>query len=175
MNKKISKKDFLSNIECFLDVDKFEAIEELKISSNNASVLIYNTNDLWLSKPQFDVLTKLISPQKTLYVAQKDSEDIYELELPIKYEEYSKLDLFSISFIASEKFDWVIVMDEGLESGIGILIGNPDFVKQYISKYENGLKDLYDLITFHYRSNSRNSHSIEKLMKILSFAHPYDT
>ncbi|MBQ9746897.1 MAG: hypothetical protein IJW21_08765 [Clostridia bacterium] len=77
MNKKISKKEFLSNIGCFFDTDKFEAIEDLKICSEKSSALIYNTNDLWLSKQQFEVLTSLVSREETLYVAQMDSDGVY--------------------------------------------------------------------------------------------------
>ena len=173
MNKKISKKDFLSNIECVLDTNKLESIKDLKISSDKSSALIYNTNDLWLSEQQLEVLTSILSPEETLYIAQIDSDEVYELKLPIKYEEYESLNIFSICFIASSKFDWVIVLDEELESGVGVLIGASDFVKKYISQYKDGLKDMYDLITFHYEDSHRNPHSIENLIKILSLLHPF--
>ena len=76
--------------------------------------------------------------------------------------------------ISYSGFDWVIVLDEGFESGVGVLIGASDFVKKYISQYKDGLKDIYDLITFHYKDSHRNPHSIENLIKILSLGPPFD-
>jgi hypothetical protein len=169
----MNKKELISNIARFCKIDKFESIYELKISSDRSTALIYNTNDLWLNKQQFEILISLISCEETLYVAQVYSEKIYELKLPIKYEEYEMLDIFSCCFITSSKFDWIIVLDEGFESGIGILIGASDFVKKYISQYKDSLKDIYDLITFHYKDSPRNPHSTENLIKILSLAHPF--
>ena len=171
----MTKQEFFSNISCFIEKGNVTDIQNLKVPSEKSSILLYNTDDLWLSKSQFEALIKLLSFGEKLYAAQNDSEEIYEMTAPLKYENYENLNLFSISFIASEKFEWVIVIDEGLESGTGVLVGEPDFIQKYIHQYGHALKDIYDLIAFHYNDSSRNPRSIDNLVKILSLGHPFIT
>ena len=173
--RKMTKQEFLSNIACFLGDTQITEFQALKIPSAKSSLLLYNTDDLWLSKPQFETLTKFVSTNEKIYIAQLDSAEVYELTTPIKYDVYDSLNLFSTTFICSENFEWLIVIDEGLESGIGVLIGENDFVQQYIDLYGHALRDIYDLITFHYKDSLRNPYSIENLVQILSLGHPFAT
>lgn len=171
--KKISKKEFFAKVECFLGGVSFNEIYDLKIPADKASLLLYNTEDLWLSRAQFDALTALLPNEKMLYIAQNDSDEVYELGVREQYEEYERLNLFSLSFISSENFDWAIVIDEGVEAGTGFLVSSAEFAERYASEYGECLKDMYDLIEFHYRDAARNPNSIENLTKILSLAQPF--
>ena len=138
--KNITKNEFISKVACFFGGNEFDSIYDLKIATDKSYVIINNTNDLWLNEPQFDAITRLISSQKALYVAQNDSDEVYRLALPTTYDEYYNLDLFSLAFIASENFDWVIAIDEGFECGTGILIGSKEFAEAFYSPYNANTK-----------------------------------
>lgn len=169
---RMTKQDFMEKLKCFLGDDKIDySILDLNIPSDVQTCLLYNTDDLWLNKKQFDALMDITSSYKALYVAQNDSDETYRFDLPMSYDEYSALNLYSVSFITSDKFDWVIVIEEDLESGIGILIGAPDFIKKFNALYSEGLTDIYELISFHYRDQAKNPKSIQNLIKLLSFVH----
>ncbi|MBO5981871.1 MAG: hypothetical protein J6Q24_05435 [Clostridia bacterium] len=168
----MTKQDFIEKLKCFLGESVInDSVLDLNIPSDVQTCLLYNTDDLWLNKKQFDALMDITSSYEALYIAQNDSDETYRFDLPMSYDEYSALNLYSVSFIASDKFDWVIVIDECLESGIGILIGASDFIKKFNTLYPNGLTDVYDLISFHYRDQVRNPKSIQNLIKLLSFVH----
>ena len=135
----MTKAEFLSMIEHFFAEKDFDAITDLEIALGKAYVIINKTADLWLSEAQFNAITHLVGSQRALYVVQSDSDDVYRLVLPTSYNEYYNLNLFSLSFIAPESFDWVIVIDEGVEFGRGVLIGNEEFVNTFVSTKVHGL------------------------------------
>lgn len=168
----MTKQDLIEKLKHFLGESVInDSILDLNIPSDVPTALLYNTYDLWLNKKQFDALMDITSSYEALYIAQNDSDETYRFDLPISYDEYKALNLYSVSFITTDKFDWVIVIDECLESGIGILIGAPDFIKKFNTLYPDGLTDIYDLISFHYRDQAKNPKSIQNLIKLLSFVH----
>ncbi len=167
----MTKQDFLSKLTHILNVDAINTIYELDISSEAQTTLLYNTNDLCLNENQFNSLINLISTEDIIYMVQNDSEEVYELSIPLSYNEYKSLDLFSMTFLSSKKFEWVVIVDEELESGIGVIASNKEFIDAFDSKYKSGLNDLHDLISYYYRNASRNPLSIYNLTKILSLLH----
>jgi hypothetical protein len=170
-SKFISKEVFFTKLEWVLGKERFESLETLCISPEISTTLIYNTNDLCLNKEQFDVLMKNIDSQDTVYIDQKDSDEVYEFVFPISYDEYQSLNLFSMTFISSSKFDWIVIIDEELESGIGVIAAADKLIDNFNSQYKKGLKDLHDLISFYHRNTLRNPLSIQNLIKILSLLH----
>ncbi len=168
----MTKQDLVEKLKLFLGESKInDSILDLNIPSDIPTALLYSTNDLWLNKKQFDALMDITSSYKALYIAQNDSDEMFRFDLPMSYEEYINLNLYSVSFITSDKFDWVIVIEEGLESGIGVMIGDLRFIKNFNTLYSDSLTDIYELISFHYRDQARNPKSIQNLIKLLSFVH----
>ena len=51
------------------------------IPSDIPTFLLYNTNDLWLNEEQFNALMESIGSTEKFYIAQNDSEEIYEFDL----------------------------------------------------------------------------------------------
>ena len=164
----IRKDDFFSQLLWEFDIGNLNSIYDLDIPPDTYSTLLYNTNDLFLNEEQFNTLMKLIPITDTVYVVQVDSEEVYEFCLPISYEDYTSLNLFSITFLSSKNFNWVIIIDEELESGVGLIISNAELINDFNSMYKNGLKDFSDLISFYYRDASRNALSCHNMIKILS-------
>lgn len=167
----ITKKDFFSKLSRILKGAHFECIYDLKISSEISTTLLYNTMDLWLNKGQFDALIDLVDPQDKIYIVHNDSDKVYEVCLPVSYEEYKSLNLFSMTFLSSSNFDWVVILDEGLESGMGVIAGNDEFIANFHSRYGKSLIDLQSLISFHYHDLDRNPSSLKNLIKVLSLLH----
>lgn len=167
----MKKENFFSNISEICNINNLDSIYDLAIAPKNYSTLLYNTNDLFLNQKQFEVLLKLCSNSDTIYVAQHDSDEVYEICLPISYEDYKSLDLYSITYLSSKEFKWVIVIDEELESGVGVLISNTALINDFNSVYQDELKDLFDLISFYFRDASRNPLSIQNMIKVLSLLH----
>lgn len=73
--------------------------------------------------------------------------------------------------LSSSRFDWVVVIDEELESGIGFLIADSKTVKDFNAHYANELRDTNDMISFYFRDLLRNQHSIRDMVKFLSLLH----
>ena len=76
-----------------------------------------------------------------------------------------------MSYLSSSRFDWVVVIDEELESGIGFLIADSKTVKDFNAHYANELRDTNDMISFYFRDLLRNQHSIRDMVKFLSLLH----
>ena len=157
-----------SNLSWAFNNKNADSIKDLSIPSDTQTLLLYNTNDLCLSEAQFNALTASIAPADKFYVFQSDSDKIYEFDYPMTYDEYQALELFSITYLTSDKFDWAVVIDENLESGIGILAAKSGVIERFSARYGNCLNDIQELIAFHYRDASRNPHSIGNLIKILA-------
>ena len=168
----MTKQDLIEKLKHFLGESVInDSILDLNIPSDVPTALLYNTYDLWLNKKQFDALMDITSSYEALYIAQNDSDETYRFDLPISYDEYKALNLYSVSFITTDKFDWVIVIDECLESGIGVMIGDLRFIKNFNTLYSDSLTDIYELISFHYINQAKNPKSIQNLIKLLSFVH----
>ena len=167
----MKKKEFWSNLSWALNEQRYESIEDFMIPSDIPTFLLYNTNDLCLNEEQFNALMESIGSTEKFYIAQNDSEEIYEFDLPMSYNDYQSLNLFSMTYLTSNKFDWLVIIDENLESGIGVLATKSDLIEKYSSRYKDGLNDIQNLVAFHYKDASRNPHSIENLIKILSLWH----
>ena len=166
----MNKKEFLSNLSWVLNERQYETIEELVIPFDISTFLLYNTNDLCLNEEQFNALMESIGSTEKLYIAQNDSDEVYKLVFPISYNDYQSLDLFSMTYITSNNFDWLVIIDENLESGIGILAAEDEVIDGFLSRYKNGIHGIQNLISFHYKDASRNPHSMDNLIKILSLS-----
>ena len=164
----MNKKEFWSNLSWVLNERRYGSIEEFVIPSDIPTFLLYNTNDLCLNEEQFNALMESIGSTEKLYIAQTDSDKIYEFDFPMSYNDYQSLDLFSMTYLSSTQFDWIVVIDENLESGIGVLATKNEIIDKFLSRYKNGVRDIQNLIAFHYRDASRNPHSMDNLIKILS-------
>ncbi len=162
---------FWQNLSWIMNEDKGDSILDLNIPDHVETLLIYNTNDLWLSENQFNALMESIRSPEKIYVAQNDSDEIVEVSFPMSYKEYCDLDLYSLTYVTSNHFDWLLIMDEGIESGIGVLATKNELIGRYCSRYTQAKQDIQDLIAFHHRDASRNPYSIECLNKILSLWH----
>lgn len=170
----MNKKTLNENLQWVLDGNKYETIYELKIPTDVQTMLLYNTNDLYLNPSQFKALMSSIDPSEKIYVAQNDSDDIYEFESSVLYDEYQALNIYSMTYLTSSSFDWVVILDENLESGIGILAAKNKLIEDYPLSYQETLNDIQMMIEFHYRDAVRNPHSIDNLVKILSLWHGKD-
>lgn len=164
----MDKNYFFSKLSWILNGNKYDSMLEFDIRDNVPTLLLYNTNDLCLNEEQFNALMDSIRTPQKLYVAQNDSEQIYEFDFPMSYDCYESLNLYSISYLTSDKFDWLVIIDEALESGVGVLASNGDVINEFSTRYKNAISDIQNLVEFHFSDFSRNKNSIETLMKILS-------
>ena len=168
MNQQI----FWSNLSWALGEKTYESIEDLDIPSHVPTFLLYNTNDLCLSEKQFNALIESIGPTEKIYVAQNYPEEIREFDFPLSYSDYQSQYLLPMTYLTSNKFDWLVIIDEALESGVGVLLAKSDaIIDNYSSRYKNGIKDIQNLIEFHYRDASRNPYAMDNLITILSLWH----
>ena len=170
----MNKKTLNENLQWVLDGNKYETIYELKIPTDVQTMLLYNTNDLCLNPSQFKALMSSIDPSEKIYVAQNNSDDIYKFESSVLYDEYQALNLYSMTYLTSSSFDWVVILDENLESGIGILAAKNKLIEDFSLSYQETLNDIQMMIEFHHRDVVRNPHSIDNLVKILSLWHGKD-
>lgn len=168
-------KKFYSEIKQLIDAQRIESLIDVEIPEDLHASLLYSTDDYFLSEKQFSSLVKLLQEGDSLYVMQLgDSDDLSELnhelyEFPFfcSYEDYRALDFYSISILFSSQYNWVLVIDESLEGGIGLFVGEKDAVDLFESFYGRTAKDLCELVLFFLRDSDRNKNSLLYMERLL--------
>ena len=133
--------------------ERAESLIELKVNPDFEKILLYPTNDLYLSEVQFkaflDFLNKINT--KRCFLTQFDGgwEGIYarenivwELTQETSYEEYLGAKLYSLSMLFANDGEWAIFIEESLNGGIGLFVGKKEMVDIFQVSYT---KCNYDL------------------------------
>lgn len=134
---------------------------DIKLNPMLWGYMLYPTNDLWLTKKQFQVLKEFIKQigEYEFCLAQFDgsslkerenfqglfseSNPVYYFSLDNDYSEYKNISLFSVSVLFSSRGNWAILLDETFDAGYGIFVS----CKEYVEKF----KELYHAIYTEYR------------------------
>ena len=164
----------LSKINNILKSKKIEFLGDIEFSENLDVSILYPTDDYLLDEFQFQSIVSLLDKKDNLYVMQlgEDSyihslkHELYQLGYPYSYEEYKQLNFYSISVIFSSKLDWILIIDESLDGGIGILGGDSEIVDIFEKEYGKTKKDMCKLVKFFIEDSNRNKHALLYMKKI---------
>ena len=167
-----NKDRILSNLRWAIGEGRCDAIEELQIPADVKSCLLYHTNDLCLSESQFCALQRVTEQIEQFYVVQCDSDEVIRLDGSTPYEAYAELNLYSMTYLTSDRFEWVVVIDEHLESGIGVIVSKTDLIDRYASFYPKLIADAEDLFRFLRKDLVRNPKAALKMETLSAFQHP---
>jgi hypothetical protein len=62
--------------------------------------------------------------------------------------------------------DWILIIDESLDGGIGILGGDSEIVDIFEKEYGKTKKDMCKLVKFFIEDSNRNKHALLYMKKI---------
>ena len=117
-----------SIIRSFIKNEKMESLADLQFLPGLKKTLFYPTEDYALTRSQFELLTQLLCDDKCLLILPlsrngtwDDAEDIFRLSAPFLYEEYASLPLATPTIHFSNSGNWLLITDECLEGGTGII------------------------------------------------------
>lgn len=143
-------------------------IGDLDICEGLCTSLIYPTDDFFLYKDQFDAVMQLIINDEKMLILQVDWDNaiysseskVYSFDKSIDYLEYRNIWLDYKTLIFSDSFKWVIVIDECVEGGIGILVADSDIIERFESFYKREKIDIVDFFEFHIKDEQNRKQEL---------------
>ena len=161
-----------NKLQSLLITTQISNIDEVVFPYQFNATLLYPTDDFLLTERQFNALTSL-SNQNKIFIMQigysdnflSEDNEIYLLEPPVSYQEYSKLRFDTITIMFSDSYDWIALIDESIEGGECILAGNQQIIKQFQNSYSNN--DIIKFVLFQINDYKERQH-IEILDHLLS-------
>ena len=175
-----NNKNLCKFIKKIIAVSYASSLVDLKINKNLETILLYPTNDLFLTQQQYKTLWQFLNivGESKCYLTQFDNVEsgidsetntFLCIHNNLSYNEYLDFNLFSLSMLLSEKGRWAIFIEETLEDGIGLFIADKKYMDIFKNCYLDYCRDLThyqeDIKKFH---NFTNDEYCIKLMKLLS-------
>lgn len=120
---------------------------DIKLEPKYCTLMLYPTNDLWLTEGQFDVLKRFLKNigENEFCLAQFDgggfdglfsnTNSVKRFTLESSYSQYCDTHLYSISVLFSIKGEWAIIIDETLDWGIGLFVSNKTYADIFNNLY----------------------------------------
>lgn len=168
--------DIRQKLKQFLPFGKFSEINSAILNRSVAKSLMYPTNDFHLYEDQFSAVKAMLSPGEDLFLLQmgfndgfySNLNDIYVCESNLSYTEYEEIWLDSISVIASSSWEWIVLVDEAYEGGLGVFTSNRKAVSRFDSIYGKTTSDMVAFVEYFIKRTKKMDYSLEYMMDILS-------
>lgn len=175
MIKTLVTDEIILNIKRFIKSGYFNNLDELEFQSPYSKALIYPTNDVLLYEHQFEAVKSIINDGETLNVMQmgycegffSPQTVIYRFEFPADYDEYSSLPFDTISLMFPDSMRWILFIDESLEGGEGLLVGDKDTIKEFNNIYDSNVKDILRFVIFHIKDHQHRNVGFDHTLNIL--------
>lgn len=142
----------INKLKKFINNGTFDYIMDAGYNDCYLKTLMFPTDDLHLTKEQFESLTHLLNDGETIYVMQmawdmKDgffdiNNQCFQLKSPIEYSEYASLELYTISLLVPTQFNWIVLVEENLDNGEALFIGDKKVTEQFRQIYSSNQDDL---------------------------------
>ena len=169
--KKIKNNSFLKKqISRVLLNSKIVSLKDLKYPKLYKKTILYPTNDLLLYEKQFLSIIELLEGNAPLFFMQAGENDdfrdsrnqAYIISSPFSFNDYMKIDgLYSMTIHFSSPCKWILLIDESLEGGIGLLIGEKEIIEQFENTYGRTSEDRKKLELFFEKDAKRNKSILE--------------
>lgn len=161
---------------------EFEGLDGLRFASGTAKAIIYPTDDVCLNEEQYNAIVSILKGGEDMTVIQcgwsnnffAEDRIAYTFCEPFCYEEYSKLDFFSPSIIFSSLHEWIIIIDESLNGGEALIVGDPNRIAQFLKTNDNGIHDLLRFVSFYLNDAWERSYKTDYLKKMIHLLLPTD-
>lgn len=172
-NEKITP-DIVKRIGKFIRNKKISDIVEISLCEGITSSLIYPTDDHLLYECQLSAVVKLLEEHESLYALQlgwsdvlgADTNELFILSPPFN-EEYYNLDLSTFTLLFSNSYQWLVLIDEAQEGGVGLIVGEKDIIEKFDSIYGRTKQDIVSFVNFHLDEEKRRSRTLTILPKII--------
>lgn len=161
---------FKKQISKVLLSTKIVSLTDLKYPKEYKKTILYPTNDLLLFEKQFLSLIKLLDRNAPLFLMQAGENDdfrdsrnqIYIISSPFSFNDYMRIEgLYSMTMHFSSPCKWILLIDESLEGGIGVLIGEKEIIEQFENTYGRTSEDRKKLELFFEKDAKRNKSILE--------------
>lgn len=166
----------LDKINKILKCKKIESLIDVEFAKKVNVSIIYPTDDYLLDELQFQAIVNLLDKNDNLYIMQLGidsnlhslNHELYQLNYPYSYQEYQLLEFYSISVVFSNKLDWILLIDESLNGGIGILAGDSTNINLFETTYGKTKNDICKLGEFFIEDATRNKNALLYMKKIFN-------
>ena len=129
-------------LNMLIDTENVKTVFDIKLNKNSACRIIYPTDDLWLNSNQLNVLFNLNNCNHSLNLLQEgdtgklfsDGSDVFAFTKN-EIQDYLDYNLYSICAIFPDNCEWICLIDETFDAGMGVLIGNDTIISAFNSLY----------------------------------------
>ncbi len=124
-------------------------LADVKFASGHTVTMVYPTNDLWLTKRQFEMLKRFLKliGEKEFLLADFDGgksleglfsehSDVRKLSVCSRYSSYHNINLSSVSVMFSSSGAWALLLDETLDGGWGVFLSDEKHTEIFNKCYE---------------------------------------
>lgn len=166
------------NLKKYITKGKFDYIIDVISKQSFKTLLIYPTDDFFLTNYQFDCIKSMLNNEETLCIMQMnwklkegffDQENVvYQFTNSDEYSEYVSLPIDTISIIFPSSFDWLIITDELSQNGVGLFIGGDNSFKRFSSIYKGAQSDLARFVYYYLNEYEKRHIQLSQLYSFLS-------
>ena len=165
----------VDKLKRFLRKGMFNSINEDVLTEGFQKRILYPTNDFHLTKEQFHAIKCLLQPDENLILFQMGFDDgffspknsYYKINCDINYREYDEIWIDSISALSSDTWEWLVLIDEALEGGLGVFIASEEVVKKFSEIYVNMTTDIIRFVELFLYHRNPSPEMIKFMMDIL--------
>ncbi len=133
-------------IASYIKVPRADTLTDISFEKPLDKIVLYPTNDLYLTESQYNAFIKFLNNlhEERFFVTQFDggrngifSDDniVWEIGQDTKYKDYYNINLFSLSMLFSQNGKWAIFIEETLDGGIGLIMGDKDSIIEFKKSY----------------------------------------
>lgn len=153
---KATDESVVERLKRFLRKGMFDCINEDALTGEVQKRLLYPTDDFYLTKDQFATIKRLLRPNENLNLLQMGFDEgffslkniYYQMDYNIEYQDYHKIWVDSISVLFPDSYEWIVLIDEAAEGGLGMFIASEKPIKKFTQKYTNLTADVIRFVEF---------------------------
>ena len=168
--------DKIKNSICFFVKSPIaDDLIELKINDELEKAIIYPTSDLYLTKKQFEsfkafllniyednfLLTQFGTGQDGVFSSCNKA---YRFNKNVSYEDYYRLNLYSLTMLFSINKTWAIFIDETADAGIGLFLGEKNISKVFKSIFYTTRENYEKQISYIRETLNKNENKYLSLL-----------
>lgn len=166
----------LKKLAALISLDNLDSLDTLSPAPSTMKIFLFTPEDYYLSKDQFDTVKTIIQPNESLYVAQlgyvqhsiSKLTEVYSFKQPLDFQKYKEIWLDTLSFVFSDSCEWLIVVDESLNGGEGIFVGNDVRAAQFWKQYKNANRDILKFIELCIGEHKKRNVPLKHMFNILN-------
>lgn len=169
--------EIICGLKKFISTGKFDDLVDVDYNESLKKVLLYPTNDFYLTDNQFDCIKSMVSKDESIYVMHMNwrcddgffdfNNEYYQLPSNCEYSRYKSLPLDTISIVFPSSFRWLVITDESYDGGMAFFIGEYASTQCFSNLYTTTQSDLAKFVEDALLAHKKRKAPLEYLHKFL--------